>query len=413
MYQGWYAGINKLTSQTQSVQFKVPILFIFGFVAVMFTPLSKSWGQPWKNGLRPNQISPEKKETSNRTSSVGTIGSSAPTLPREVKYINYSRAEVPSENAVSIKSINDLPPEKRKQFDQAYENWQSALKYERELEHKILDENQLLGTAVKKLNGGLSTRESQLKQEIRKLPSDWNTILQPKNPPERQRWVVAFHRANLSKVYQELAEDELFRPLLACWAKSVFTDDHLKSFVFEEDLKGSILENQKNDSTLTNEEYLNALLAMYERHSNRYAEELRSAQKDLQVPDELPKLLTDLSRINARHLICSTYKRLSVQPPELVTAKQNREQASQKLTQIWPQWHLYHKERSERLLVELDKKNQRIARQKLERKNQSALQSTSSNRFIWLLGVNLVVLLFVCIYLVFFKKRKSKSDIGN
>ena len=115
MSQGWHAGINQLTSQTRSVQFKLPIFLIFGFVAVMFTPLSKSWGQPWKDGLRSHQISPEKKETSNRTSSVDTAGSSAPTLPAKVKYIKYSRVEVPSKDDVPIKSIDDLPPEKRKQ----------------------------------------------------------------------------------------------------------------------------------------------------------------------------------------------------------------------------------------------------------------------------------------------------------
>ncbi|QDT95381.1 hypothetical protein [Gimesia aquarii] len=363
MYQGWIVGINKLTSQTRSVQIRLPVFYIFGFIAIMLAPLSKSWSQPWENDPRPTQIIPEKKETSNRTSP-GFKGSSAPTLPPKVKYIKYSRVEVPSKDYVPMKSIDDLPPEKRKQFDQAYDNWQSTLKLERELQHRILEENQLLGTAVNKLNGELLTRESQLKQEISKLPSGWNTILQPKNSPERQRWVMAFHRANLGKVYQELAENELFRPLLAWWAKLVFTDKNLQSFVFKEDLKGSILENQKNDSTLTNEEYLNTLLTMYERHSNRHAEELHSAQKDLQVPAELPKLLTDLSRINAQHLICSTYKRLSIQPPELGFAKQNTEQATQKLTQIWPHWHLYHKERSQRLLEELDKKNKQLAREK-------------------------------------------------
>ncbi len=310
MYQGWYAGSNQLTSQTRSVQFKLPIFLIFGFVAVMFSPLSKSWGQPWKDGLRSHQISPEKKETSNRTSSVSTAGGSALTLPAKVKYIKYSQAKVPGEDDGSIKSIDDLPPEKRKQFDQAYENWQSALKHEREWEHKILEENPLPGTAVKILNGELSTREAQLKQEIRKLPAGWNTILQRKNSPERQRWLIAFHQANLSKCYQESAEDKQFRPLLAWWAKFVFTNENLKSFVFEEDLKGSILEKRKNDSTLTNEAYLKELLAMYERHSSRYQEELHAAQKDLQVPDELPKLLTDLTRIDIQHLICSTYKRL-------------------------------------------------------------------------------------------------------
>ncbi|QDV53184.1 hypothetical protein [Gimesia fumaroli] len=357
------AGINKLTSQTRSVPIKLPIVFIFGFIVLLLSPLSKSWGQPWKNGLRPNQIIPEKKETSKKTSPV-SAGSSVPTLPRKVKYVMYSRGKVPSGNSAPTKSIDDLPPEKRKRFDQAYENWQSALKYERELEHKILEENQLLGTAVKKLHRELSTRESQLRQEIRKLPSGWNTILQPKNSPERQRWVIAFHRANLGKVYQELAEDDLFRPLLAWWAQFVFTDERLKSFVFKEDLKGLILENQKNDSTLTNEEYLKELLAMYERHSNRHAEELHAAQTDLQVPDELPKLLTDLTRIDTQHLICSTYKRLSVPPPELGVAKQNTEQVAQTLTLIWPQWHLYHKAESQRLLKELDEKNKRLAREK-------------------------------------------------
>ncbi|QDT44960.1 hypothetical protein Pan241w_50770 [Gimesia alba] len=350
------AGINKLTSQTRSVPIKLPIVFIFGFIVLLLSPLSKSWGQPWKNGLRPNQIIPEKKETSKTTSPVST-GSAALTLPRKVKYVMYSRTKVPSGNSAPTKSIDDLPPEKRKRFDQAYKNWQSALKIERELQLKILEENQLLGTAVKKLNGELSTRESQLKQELSKLPSGWNTILQPKNSPERQRWVIAFHRANLGKVYQELAEDKQFRPLLAWWAQFVFTDERLKSFVFKEDLKGSILENQKNDSTLTNEEYLNTLLTMYERHSNRYQEELHSAQTDLQVPAELPKLLTDLSRINVQHLICSTYKRLSIPPPELSVARQNTEKVTQELTQIWPQWHLYHKAESQRLLKELDEKN--------------------------------------------------------
>ncbi|QDT77088.1 hypothetical protein Mal35_05130 [Gimesia maris] len=310
MYQGWYAGSNQLTSQFRSVHFKLPIFLIFGFVAIMFSPLSKSWGQPWKDGLRSHQISPEKKETSNRTSSVGTAGSSAFTLPAKVKYIKYARAEVPSKDDVPIKSIDELPPEKRKPFDQAYENWQSALKHKPEWEHKFLEENPLPGTAVKILHSELSTREAQLKQEIRKLPAGWNTILQPKNSPERQRWVIAFHQANLGKTYQKLAEDKQFRPWLAWWAKFVFTNENLKSFVFEEDLKGSILVNQKNDSTLTNEAYLKALLAMYERHSNRYQEELHAAQKDLQVPDELPKLLTELSQIDIQHLIYSTYKRL-------------------------------------------------------------------------------------------------------
>ncbi len=313
-------GIHKLTSQTRSVQIKLPIVFIFGFITIMLTPLSKSWSQPWKNGHCRDQPILGKKEASNQTSPV-SAGSAAPSLPRKVKYVIYSRAKVPSEDDASIKSINDLPPEKRKLFDQAYVNWQSTLKYEREWEHKSLEEHQLLRTAVKKLNGELSTKESQIKQEIRKLPSGWNTILQPKNSPERQRWVVAFHRANLSKVYQELAEDKLFRPLLVWWAKFVFTNENLKSFVFKEDLKGSILANQKIDSTLTNEEYLTALLAMYKRHSNRHQEELHAAQNDLQVPDELPKLLTDLARIDVQHLICSTYKRLRVQPPDLGTTR--------------------------------------------------------------------------------------------
>ena len=347
-----------MTSQTRSVQIKLPIVFIFGFSVLLLSPLSKSWGQPWKNGLRPNQVIPPKKETSKKTSPV-SAGSAALTLPRKVKYVMYSRTKVPSGNSAPTKSIDDLPPEKRKRFDQAYKNWQSALKIERELQHRILEENQLLGTAVNKLNGELPTRESQIKTEIRKLPTGWNTILQPKNSPVRQRWVIAFHRANLGKVYQELAEDELFRPLLAWWAQFVFTDENLNSFVFKEDLKGSILENQKNDSTFSNEEYLNTLLAMNERHSNRHLEELHAAQTDLQVPAELPKLLTDLSRINAQHLICSTYKRLSIPPPELGVARQNTEKATQDLTQIWPQWHLYHKAESQRLLKELDEKNKR------------------------------------------------------
>lgn len=315
----------------------------------MSSPLSKSWGQPWKNGLRPNQIIAEKKETS--------AGASAPTLPPKVKYIKYSRAEVPSGIPIPTKSIDDLPPEKRKQFDQAYIKWKAALKIERELQLRNLEENQLLGIAVKKLNGELATSEAQIKQAISKLPSGWNTILQPKNSPERQRWVIAFHRANLVKVYQELAEDEFVQPLLAWWAKLVFTDKDLNSFVFKKDLKGSILENQKKHTTLTNDQCLNTLLAMYERHGNRHVEELHAAQTDLRVPAELPKLLTDLSRINVQHLICSTYKRLSIPPPELVLARQNIDQATQTLTLIWPQWHLYHKEESERLLKELDEKN--------------------------------------------------------
>ncbi|WP_339735665.1 hypothetical protein [uncultured Gimesia sp.] len=326
------------------------MIYIFGFIAIMLSPLSISWGQPWNNDLRPTQIIPENKETSNKTSPVAE-GSSAPTLPPKVKYIKYSQAKVPGGDSVPTKSIDDLPPEKRKQFDQAYKNWKSTLKMERELQLQILEEDQLLGTAVNKLNGELSTREAQIKQEIGKLPSGWNTILQPKNSPERLRWVIAFHRANLGKVYQELAEAELFRPLLAWWAQLVFTDENLKSFVFKADLKDSILEDHKHDSTLTNEEYLNTLLAMYKRHSNRHVEELHSAQKDLQVPAELPKLLIDLSRIHVQHLICSTYKRLSIQPPELGVAKQNIKQASQTLTLIWPQWHLYHQKESHKQLA--------------------------------------------------------------
>ncbi|MBN71849.1 MAG: hypothetical protein CME32_21525 [Gimesia sp.] len=166
-------GIHKLTSQTQSVQIKLPIIFIFGFISIMLTPLSKSWSQPWKNGHCRDQPILGKKEASNRTLPV-SAGMAAPTLPRRVKYVMYSRAKVPREDDASIKSINDLPLEKRKQFDQAYLNWQSVPKYEREWEYKILEENQLLRTAVKKLNGELSTKESQIKQEIRKL---WNLTL--------------------------------------------------------------------------------------------------------------------------------------------------------------------------------------------------------------------------------------------
>ncbi len=239
MYQGWIVGINKLTSQSRSVQIKLPIFYIFGFIALMFSPLSNSWGQPLNSDPRPIQIVPEKKDTSNRTLPV-TEGGSIPThlpnikytLPPKIKYIKYSPAEIPGGDSVPTKSIDDLSPAKRKQFDQAYTNWKFILKMGRGFPLRILEENQLLGTAVNKLNGELSTGESQIKQEIGKLPSGWNTILQPKNSPERQRWVIAFHRANLSKVYQELAEDELFRPLLSWWSKLVFTDENLKSFVF-------------------------------------------------------------------------------------------------------------------------------------------------------------------------------------